>query len=470
MLGAAAEWTAPPPDVEGLDRESEYAVRRVHFPEEKFLGRTADHEVVGVIFSVRDPRDVALSAWRYFTYSKDQEGLWNCVNQLSGVGHDGAPLQPQRWAGRNRRGWPGYVEDWLGTPSIRYEDHLRDPEGELTRVLEELGFQIPQERIAAAAEANLFHNRKRDSLMFRGKAGMWRFELEPEMVETIEEHCGDIMERLGYTKGDTMSSVEELRERVEGLKHLDTPGLSESWQGRRKTISEHILGHDLLDFLNWAVIRSTMFVGDAPYIPAKLKAMRKVRKGWRRWRNAMKEDDFGGALRLPKESWTSGNLINQGSHLHMFEQLTGLSVNDMPAIGDFAGGYGAMAKIIRRLGFEGPLATYEMPEMAALQQFYLENIGIDDVQSLYHLEDFIDVFKDGGLFISICGLSELPFALRLSILEEVKATAYLIVYGHIWDGKDNEKLFGRFMKKHPEISWQRGNCIYTHRYLIGVTR
>jgi hypothetical protein len=476
FLGAARRWTVPLPiDVEGLDRESEYVVRRTHHTVDGFYGRPEDHEIAAVIHAVRDPRDVALSAWRYFTYDKTQGGLDRAVNQLCGPGRDGAPLHPNAWRGKNRRGWPGYVEDWLDmAPTVAYEDHLKDPVGTLRDILFRIGFvNIPDAKIREAAEANLFKNRKKDKLMFRGKAGLWKQELEKRHIEKIDRYCGDVIERLEYDRGTPlMKTIGALRQEVKGHKRTIVPGLSEEWQPRRLALRQNILGQDPTMFIRWATIQATMFVGDTPWIRRILESMREDKSTWRRWRSALREDEFGAPVLLPgREKWTSGNLINQARHLMSFEMLTGLQWKELPGIADFAGGYGAAAKIIRRLGHEGDYAHYDMPEMASLADFYLKGCAIEGVDTYGDLDEFMEeALPNRGLFMSWCGMSEMPISIRLRVLNTMvdRIDQFYFIFGKVFFGGDNTEFFEGFAADHPEFQWQQGMCFHTHQYMIGV--
>lgn len=191
----------PPPGVEGLQRRSKYVVRRSHFGVDFHRHSHADHVTIAVIMAVRDPRDVAISAWHHFTFEKTEEDLARCVRQMCGI-ELGKPLLPDMWGGKHIPGWPGFVADWLdeGVPIIRFEDHLANPIGEVERLFEEIGLDVPTRRVYDAVDANTWVNRKKDRLMRKGAAGQWREELPNGMAAVVVEHCGSVMERLGYER------------------------------------------------------------------------------------------------------------------------------------------------------------------------------------------------------------------------------------------------------------------------------
>lgn len=197
------------PVIEGVRRDgSEYVVRRSHFSKPFY-----DNHDLGpydaIVMPVRDPRDVAISAWRHFTFPKTQAGLRKAVAQLVGL-ENGLPLQPMVWGGYNedhtppgRPGWPGFVGSWLdaGIPVTRFEDHLENPVKELTRLIGEIGLRVKPSKVKEAATDNIFANRPKDFLMRKGIAGEWREHMSKRQALIIWKHCKDVMKRLGYDRG-----------------------------------------------------------------------------------------------------------------------------------------------------------------------------------------------------------------------------------------------------------------------------
>lgn len=196
---------------EGFDRKGDYVVRKSHFSLPRHHESHGDLPMAAIVLAVRDPRDVAVSCWHYWMGGKTKAGLTKCVRQLCGLEGRVSPLI---WGGygphgTGQTGWSSFVADWLdeGVPIIEYERHLDNPSEELRRVVVALGLPSSKKRTAEAACANLFAKRKRDVLMRRGIVGEWKEVLTPDMAAMIVEHCGDVMERLGYeyTTHDTPS-------------------------------------------------------------------------------------------------------------------------------------------------------------------------------------------------------------------------------------------------------------------------
>ncbi len=170
------------------------------------------------IYIVRDPRDVAVSAYHYSikrrTIPEDQPISAFIPGFVKGDFF-------VDWAT-----WGEHVASWHSTRShksdfllLRYEDMLEDPVRELTKVCSLLNIEPDPARLKRAVELSsarrmreleqaqskkwkLTKNTRHDKPFIRqAKTGTWRDELPPESVQLIEAAWGDLMARLGYEVG-----------------------------------------------------------------------------------------------------------------------------------------------------------------------------------------------------------------------------------------------------------------------------
>lgn len=173
-----------------------------------------------IIYIVRDPRDVVVSAYHYAiklgvvseTYPIDEF----VPALLDGSFESGLLVNP-RWGS-----WYDNVASWLAMQHnrklllLRYEDMLDDPQRELVRVADFLGLEATPERLARAirlssadhmrelekmqaAEWSLTKDTRPDMAFVRkARAGTWRSELPPRAVSEIEAAWGSLMRTLGY--------------------------------------------------------------------------------------------------------------------------------------------------------------------------------------------------------------------------------------------------------------------------------
>lgn len=243
-------------------------------------------------------------------------------------------------------------------------------------------------------------------------------------------------------------TADELRAAFANLPSLK-PG-DDTWQRHRGSLRRHILrGDDPADFLNWSTVVATMFVGTgAAFIPLEFADLTK------RYLDVIQEPAIGHPQLY--DGWTSGNLIHQAYHLQQWEAATGRKVEQLGRIVEFGGGYGAMALVCRRLGFEGQYIIIDLPEVSLLQRYYLSQVtGLDNIELVS------EYTGAGDLFIACCSLSEAPVGIRDLVLKNIKIDSYLILYQDYWNG-DNITYFSRLTGK----SW---TALYypSHRYLVG---
>lgn len=136
------------------------------------------------------------------------------------------------------------------------------------------------------------------------------------------------------------------------------------------------------------------------------------------------------------------NYIHQAYHILRWQEMTGLNISDMGSIYEFGGGYGAMALVCNRLGFKGKYYIYDLPEFSLLQQWYLEECGIDNVEWIDNRQHPLgDVSMDVDLMIACYSLSETGFEQRSFVLTEVLAGSYLFLYSNRFEQFDNATYF-----------------------------
>jgi hypothetical protein len=173
-----------------------------------------------VIYIVRDPRDVLVSAYHYAVKLRvipESRGIQEFIPGLLDGSFQSGLLVDPRWGS-----WYDNVASWLAMRHnrkfllLRYEDMLDDPERELVKVADFLGLEATPERLARAvklssadhmrelekkqaAEWSLTKNTRPDMAFVRkARSGTWRSELPPQTVADIETAWGSLMCTLGY--------------------------------------------------------------------------------------------------------------------------------------------------------------------------------------------------------------------------------------------------------------------------------
>lgn len=167
----------------------------------------------GVVYIVRDPRDVAVSLAHHSGITVDRAiEILSDPDWCMGGGGSLSRQFPQRLLG-----WSGHATSWLDTSGLdsillRYEDMLADPHCALTRIADYLGWTVSDEALSfaiaatrfevlqAAEERQGFKEKPASAERFfrRGVAGGWRDTLTHVQVDRIEKDHEPVMIRLGY--------------------------------------------------------------------------------------------------------------------------------------------------------------------------------------------------------------------------------------------------------------------------------
>lgn len=214
--------------IEGAERESEYECFKAHHSADQ-MRQTFTHYANGterIIYVVRDPRDVVVSASHYFDVRPRNKRVHGFASMFSG----GAELYDRLFDNRRYRvdlftegllrgtregswlrvPWREHVEGYLATDAlvIRYEDLLDDPVAGARGICAHLDVERTDAELAQAVQAQSFDHRKkgfaeanesrRAQFLRRGEAGQWRQELSASNIQSIDEAIGEFMAELGY--------------------------------------------------------------------------------------------------------------------------------------------------------------------------------------------------------------------------------------------------------------------------------
>ena len=178
-------------------------------PGEPLFGRMAAR---GVIYIVRDPRDVAVSLSHHFDVTIDQ-AIAGMNTALTG-----SPRRARSGRFHSRLlDWSAHVASWLDQGEmpvhlVRYEDLVVAPVDTFTGVAHFLGLDFGSAAIERAVqhsdfarlqsqerEAGFTERLSRTSLFFRkGCVGDWRLALTAAQATAIVDAHGAMMHRLGY--------------------------------------------------------------------------------------------------------------------------------------------------------------------------------------------------------------------------------------------------------------------------------
>jgi hypothetical protein len=178
-----------------------------------------------LIYIVRDPRDVAISAAHHFPIDLFEARLSRSKRVATlkrGANHSVPHFVKLRMTINAVLHGDPAVNFWLTTPwrehyrqfqqsdalVVRYEDLLDEPETRCAAILSYLGVERSSDSIARAIADQSFEKRKRDfrsqgltaeyEFLRRGSSGYWREELTRRQKQRFVDELGDELAALSY--------------------------------------------------------------------------------------------------------------------------------------------------------------------------------------------------------------------------------------------------------------------------------
>jgi hypothetical protein len=164
----------------------------------------------GVVYLVRDPRDVAPSLAKHIGSTIDQ--AIEVMRTPAFATENGAEAAFEVWGS-----WSDHVTSWTEDASeevliVRYEDMLANPTQTFTKITHHLGQTPAEEQIAEAIALSSFdkiqkqeadagfreRSPKADRFFASGKAGGWRNKLTEAQADAIVAAHRNSMIRFGY--------------------------------------------------------------------------------------------------------------------------------------------------------------------------------------------------------------------------------------------------------------------------------
>jgi hypothetical protein len=216
--------------VEGGERVSDFRCYKSHHQLAELGVRPNDPEA-WIIYILRDPRDIAISAANYFEFnrfSKVGRFLRSFRRGEKLYRHTLYPLlvrqdyrlekmteallygsaEVHNWC---RVSWREHRQPYerAGVPIVRYEDLLAAPEEQMARILRHLEIESSTEAIATAVRNQSFERKKnallqsgetgRAKFLRVGKSGQWRDKLPPHLQARFADELGRELVAWNYS-------------------------------------------------------------------------------------------------------------------------------------------------------------------------------------------------------------------------------------------------------------------------------
>lgn len=269
-----------------------------------------------------------------------------------------------------------------------------------------------------------------------------------------------------------------LMKQISALKSVPSKSgdINDPWVDHRNSFRQKISqGKEQIDkFLCWPVMHAVMFVGNSSFVKEEYEVLFNSHDEYR-WRIACNEPKIGSPPVLPYDTSVSGNFIHQANHVYNWERAMGLRIEDLSTIVEFGGGYGVMCLIAHRLGFSGEYHIYDLSEFSLLQQYYLENAGLDCSNVKFHQIDngrFAVPPRNADLLIGTYSLSEVNSQMREAFFDTVSPKLVLIAHQNIYGGENITNYFKHFTTKRANYNWMTVpiSAVPYHKYLFGLKK
>ncbi len=240
------------------------------------------------------------------------------------------------------------------------------------------------------------------------------------------------------------------------------------WDHWRYELYRHVIqGEDPSDLMTWPCIQHNSLVN---HLNMEMQFI-ELQPNLDRWEKAIRMQDID--LHIDKHDSTaySKNLICQCGHVDQWEKFADRKIEKLDSILEFGAGYGAMALVANRLGFQGGYVIYDLPEFCLLQRWYLEKQGIKNIRWFHDMRELKKYRGEYDLLIAMWSLTEAPIELRQQFLQNIYIRNFLLAYSLQFAGIDNVAWINGFMQDHSNLKWHVIKDEYINngadRYAIG---
>lgn len=181
----------------------------------------------------------------------------------------------------------------------------------------------------------------------------------------------------------------------EGLAEQDISDfINPFWSEFCRQVQEIYLPKPAFSFLRSKVIQDTMFPNVAgKWLSSELKSLEEMLSE-EELRILLREDYVGRPVIINSKYLTSGTSIHHLYHLLNFQRKTGAKLEEANSIVEWGGGYGNMAKIVKRINSNVTYTVIDIPTFCCIQWIYLSTIlGSNNVNILINSKDRIEEGK-----------------------------------------------------------------------------
>lgn len=146
------------------------------------------------------------------------------------------------------------------------------------------------------------------------------------------------------------------------------PPRGHTWERNRWALRRNAAREKLHNLLRWPTLIQTAVVGDTDFVRAEFEELRALLD------TDILADPGVGQGPMIRDTPYSTVLTHQAYHLTRWMKAAGQVPAGLKSVVEVGGGVGAMALVLRRMGFEGHYVCYDLPEMALVQRYWLDRV------------------------------------------------------------------------------------------------
>ncbi len=158
----------------------------------------------------------------------------------------------------------------------------------------------------------------------------------------------------------------------------------DQWRKNTSEIENYYLHNFSFSFLNYPVIKNTMFVYSFRGWKEIQKRLISDHYDLRSARNILREYNVGKPMLNDIEYFTSGNNIHHLYHLTKFCLETKTKLGDINNVVEVGGGYGNLAKIYKQINYDCTYTIIDIPIFSYIQALYLKAIFGSSAINMVH--------------------------------------------------------------------------------------
>lgn len=224
------------------------------------------------------------------------------------------------------------------------------------------------------------------------------------------------------------------------------------WQDYNKKFKNIFLPEPPFDFLRNKIIMRTMFVdGCGKWLAEELSFLEKM-STFKTLQKLLEEDYVGRPAIRNSKYLTSHNSIHHLYHLVFFQNKTKVGIDECDSIVEWGGGYGNMAKIVKRINTRVTYIIIDMPLFSCIQWIYLSTVlGKDSVTIITDKTSDIISGKINILPLSFLGNQNIQADMFIATWSLSESSKFAQEYVGSLNFFDSKHLLLAFQKSSPTL-------------------